>query len=263
MQRNSVRMAHFVMRTDEYSRIEASLRALSGIRTATPSTVTQRYNAMRTTLYLALSVALVTGPVAASAADDAAELWLNPSISFTLDDDTGLEIETAQRWRDADDGRADTYFARLWLNQDVAKNATLSGAIEQRINDGGSDETRLIQQLSTSHGYLRTRLRVEQRFVDGADRMGLRLRPRLGLSVPIDADKRWKFKTDAELFLTLRSTRNGGNDGLTGLRTQIGVSYQANDHLTLSAVYLRQQDIDRTGPDTVGHAPLIGIEFSL
>lgn len=156
----------------------------------------------------------------------------------------------------------DTYFARLWLNQSVADKVTLSGAFERRINDRGSDETRLIQQMSTSHGLLRTRLRLEQRFVDDADRMGLRLRPRMGVAVPLGEDSPWKFKTDAELFLTLRSNNEGGDEGLTGLRTQIGFSYDITDRLSLGAVYLRQQDFEDGGPDQIGHAPLIGIELS-
>lgn len=201
-------------------------------------------------------------PGAARAADDGFEFWLNPSVSVGLDEDTGLELETAQRFRGADDGRADTYFARLWINQDLADNVTLSGAIERRANDGGNDETRLIQQLSTSYGILRTRLRLEQRFVENADRMGLRLRPRLGVKVPVSEDGRWSIKSDAELFLTLRSTSSGGDHGLTGLRTQLGVGYEVSDRLSLSAAYLRQQDIEDGGPDQVGHAPIVGIEFS-
>ena len=210
----------------------------------------------------AVLMALTFAPASAFATDDAAEVWFNPSISFDLDKDTGFEIETAQRLRDADNGRADTYFARLWINQRVSKNATLSGALERRINDGGSNETRLIQQLSTSHGFLRTRLRLEQRFVDNADRMGMRVRPRIGVSVPIDADQRWKFKTDAELFLTLRSTGVGGADGLTALRTQIGISYEVSDKMTLSTAYLRQQDFRAGGLDPVGHAPIFGVEYA-
>lgn len=217
---------------------------------------------MRSAAALTTIAVLAALPTTARASNDGAELWLNPSVSFDLDDNTGLEVETAQRFRDAEDGRVDTYFARLWLNQDVADNVTLSGAFERRINDGGNDETRLIQQMSTSHGILRTRLRIEQRFVDNADRMGLRLRPRLGVSVPLDEEGRWAFKSDAELFFTLRSNNVGGDEGLTGLRTQIGVSYDLNDNLTLSAAYLRQQDFDDGGPDEVGHAPIIGIEFA-
>lgn len=209
-----------------------------------------------------LLLGLVFSPTALLANDDGAELWLNPSVSFDLDNDTGIEIETAQRFRSAGDGRQDTYFVRLWMNQKVAKNANLSGAIERRINDGGSNEARLIQQLSISHGVVRTRLRLEQRFVDNANRAGLRIRPRIGVSLPIDADKKWKFQTDAEFFLTLRSTSFGGDHGLTGLRTQTGVSYKISDHLALSSNYLRQQDFNANGSDRVGHAPIIGIEFS-
>lgn len=217
---------------------------------------------MRKLAALATLIALASAPSAARASEDGFEFWLNPSVSVGLDEDTEIELETAQRFRDGDDGRVDTYFARLWINQDLAENVTLSGAFEQRANDGGNDETRLIQQFSTSHGILRTRLRLEQRFVENADRMGLRLRPRLGVKVPVGEDKRWAVKGDAELFFTLRSNRNGGDEGLTGLRTQIGLSYDVSDRLALSAVYLRQQDINPGRTDQVGHAPLIGIEFA-
>lgn len=84
----------------------------------------------------------------------------------------------------------------------------LRGVIEQRVNNSGADETRLIQQLSTSHGYLCTRLRIEQRFIENAHRMGLRVSPRIGVAVPIDAHERWTFKTYAKLFLTLHITGN-------------------------------------------------------
>lgn len=209
-----------------------------------------------------LSIAAAALPGHALAADDGFEFWLNPSASFDLDADTGLEIETAQRFRDAGDGRVDTYFARLWVNQNVADNVTLSGAFERRQNDGGRDEIRLIQQMSTKQGILRTRLRLKQRFVDDADRMGLRLRPRLGLSVPLDESGKWAIKGDAELFLTLRSTSNGADQGLTGLRTQAGFAYELSERVSVTAVYLRQQDFEQGGPDTVGHAPLIGLELS-
>ena len=207
-----------------------------------------------------LTAAAMVAAVPAHAADEAFEFWLNPSVSVDVDDDTGVELETAQRFRSAADGRVDTYFARLWLNQALSEDVTLGGAVERRINEGGSDETRLMQQLSTRHGLLRTRLRLEERFVDGTGRMGLRLQPRLGVAMRLD--DRWGFYTNAELFFTLKSTSAGGDDGLTGLRTQIGVSYAASDNLALSLTYLRQHDFEDAGPDEVGHAPLVGIEYS-
>lgn len=209
-----------------------------------------------------LIAALIVAPTAALANDDGFEFWLNPSASYSFDDDTGVELETAQRFRNAEEGRADTYFARLWLHQEASDAVTLSAAIERRLNDGGSNETRVMQQMSAKNGIFRTRLRLEERFVDGAERMGLRLRPRLGVAIPVDADGRWTFKTDAELFFTLRSNSAGGDDGLTGLRTQVGIGHDVSERLSLSLVYLRNQSFEDGAPDEVGHAPLLGVEYA-
>jgi hypothetical protein len=213
-----------------------------------------------TAVFVALAVATAHAP--AFATDEGFELWLNPSVSHDLDDRRSVELETAQRLRSAEDGRPDTYFYRLWLNQEVASGLTLSGAAEYRINDGGTDETRLMQQLSARHGIWRTRLRLEQRFVDNADQMGLRVRPRLGVSVPLDEARRWSFRSDAELFITLRATSPTGDEGLTGLRTQVGFGYKVNERLSISAGYLRQQDFLSNRPDVVGHAPILAAELS-
>lgn len=59
-----------------------------------------------------------------------------------------------------------------------------------------------------------------------------------------------------------RATSATGQTGLTGLRTQAGFAYKVSDKLSLSLAYLRQQDIYRNRPDVVGHAPIVGIEFS-
>ncbi len=208
----------------------------------------------------ALAAAALAAP--AHASDEDFELWFNPSVSTDLDDNTGLELETAQRLRDGSRGRADTYYARLWLNQSIGDAATLSLGVERRVNDGGADETRLHQQISLSSGIFRARGRLEQRFVDESGRMGLRLRGRGGVSVPLDAQDRWSANASIETFWTLRSTGAGGQDGLTGMRAQAGIDYAVSDSLTLGLAYLRNQDFRDGAPDTVGHAPLIGIEFS-
>lgn len=217
---------------------------------------------MRRQGILVVSVALATIPSTAYASDDAAELWLNPSVEVGLVDDTAFELETAQRFRSEDDGRVDTYFFRGWVRQNIADNAALAGAVEYRINDGGSNEVRTMQQLSTSHGFLKTRLRLEQRFVDGADRMGLRLRPRLGVGFDLTEDGRWSAGADAELFWVLRGNNVGSDTGITGLRTTVGVEYEVSENLSLGLSYLRQQDFEDGGPDDIGHAPLIAIEYT-
>ncbi len=185
---------------------------------------------------------------------------MSPTITKALDDDTAVEFETGQRFRDADEG-ADTYLARLWLHQDVSSAVSVSGGIEGRVNDGDADETRLIQQAAFKQGMLRARLRIEQRFVEDA-RFGMRVRVRSGVKAPLSADKKWQGYADAEAFLTVRSTSLGGQDGLTGIRTQIGVTRDLSDNLTVGLTYLRQHDVRRNRQDRVAHVPLIGIDFS-
>nr|WP_298929131.1 DUF2490 domain-containing protein [uncultured Erythrobacter sp.] len=158
--------------------------------------------------------ALVAGLSYAPAAyaNQSFEFWLNPSVGTDLDENTAIELETAQRLRSERDGNVDTYFVRLWVKQAISEELTLAGSVERRKNDGGSNELRLIQQLSGKHGIVRSRLRLAQRFVDGrGGHMGLRLRPRLGLSVPLDSDGKWVAGADAELFWTLRDKRRRGN----------------------------------------------------
>ncbi|MHA7819867.1 MAG: DUF2490 domain-containing protein [Erythrobacter sp.] len=197
----------------------------------------------------------------AEANGEAFEFWLNPSVATDVDDDTSVELETAQRFRSTSDGRVDTYFARGWVKQQLADNVTFAGALEYRVNDSGSNEVRTMQQLSTSHGIIKTRLRLEQRFVDGAERMGLRLRPRIGVGFDLTEDGRWSAGADAELFWTLRGNNVGSDTGITGLRTTIGVDYEMSENLSIGVSYLRQQDFEDNGPDEIGHAPLIGLEY--
>lgn len=200
-------------------------------------------------------------PTAVQASEEGAELWYNPSFAFGLDDNTTLEIETAQRIRSASKG-PDTYFARLWLVQDLSSKLSISGGVERRLNDGAANETRLLQQLNAKSGILRGRLRLEQRFIDGAAQTAWRVRSRAGVNVPLNTEKTWRAIADAEGFFTLRATRAGGQTGLTGLRTQLGVAHEVSERIGLSLVYLRNQDIIDGRPDRIGHAPLFGIEFS-
>ncbi len=147
------------------------------------------------------------------------------------------------------------------MNRKIGDGPTLRGAIEQRWNDD-QQERRLHQQLSVRRGIFRSRSRLEQRFVDGDDRMGLRFRQRFGFEVPLDKAGKWSLGANAEGFFTLRAGNAGGDTGLTGLRTTAEIGREIDDRLSDSVGNLRAQDIRSGRADRVGHAPLIGLEFS-
>lgn len=202
---------------------------------------------------------LAAGP--AQASDEAFELWFAPSLRAQLDDDTSLRIETAQRFRNSADGRPDTYFVRLWGSQRVSRHLTLEGAIERRVNDGGRDETRLLQQIVAQHGIFRNRLRLEQRFIDRSVQTSWRLRSEHGVRIDLDREGRWFARGDAEFFFTLQPSTPGGQTGFTELRTQAGLGHRFSRHFSASLSYKRVQTVRRARADVVGHIPMIHMDY--
>jgi hypothetical protein len=209
---------------------------------------------------IVLCLSLISAPAAAS--DEAFELWLAPSVRAPLDDNTAVRIETAQRFRSSRDGRPDTYFVRAWGSQRISKHLTIEAAVERRVNDGGSDETRLLQQLVAEHGIFRNRIRLEQRFIDRAPQTGWRLRTEHGVRIDLDDAHNWFFRADAEFFFVLQATGVTGQTGFTEQRSQAGIGHRFSDHFNASLSYKRVQAIRPGRADVVGHIPMIHMEYS-
>ncbi|QIQ85627.1 DUF2490 domain-containing protein [Erythrobacter sp.] len=211
-----------------------------------------------------LAALLFLAPSAAHAADEDFEAWFNPVFVVDLDEDTYVKLETAQRLRSAGRGREDTYFFRLWAWRKLGDGMRVGGAIERRINDGKRDEIRAMQQVQSALGILRVRMRLEERFAQGAGaRMGLRLRSRAGLAIPLDRAENWHLMADAESFITLRNSFPPGDIGKTALRTQVYLAHRVNERLSVRLGYLRHQEIEPAEPDEVGHAPILGFYLTL
>lgn len=212
-------------------------------------------HALKVTLLAIGSLMAAAAPAVAQ--DEDGELWFNPAFVKQIDDRTSVELETAQRLRQ--DPRNDTYFARLWLNREDGAGRQWSVGVEQRWNGPDEREVRLLQQVGYDWGPLEFRTRLEQRFVDVDPQTGVRLRQRVGTTIPLtDSEDGWALTGDAEVAVTLRNTEPGGQKGVTGLRTFVGFerSYGRYD---VSLGYLRQQDIRDGAEDRVGHAPFVGL----
>lgn len=192
----------------------------------------------------------------ATATEDRFELWLNPSVAVDLDERTFVEIETAQRLRA--EPADDTYYARLWLGRVIGEGVTFSAGAERR-HEGDGRETRLLQQLSYPLGPIKGRTRLEQRFLGDEPRTAWRLRQRLGGAMPLsEIEGGWELVANAEGFFTLRASDPDAQTGLTGVRTFVGLEREFGN-LALSVGYLRQQTVRNRAPDTVGHAPFLGL----
>jgi hypothetical protein len=206
------------------------------------------------------AITLLSAPTALANDDEAGEFWLNPSVTRSLDNRTSIEMETAQRFRSAP--RDDTYFIRGWVNRDDAAGRTWSFGVEQRWNGPDEEEQRLLQQVSYALGPIDMRTRFEQRWVSSDPDVGLRVRQRLGGSIPMsEGDDAWSLTGDAEVFVTLRPTEPDGQTGVTRLRTFLGFE-RSLGRFDLSLGYLREHDIRENGPDRIGHAPFIGFNVN-
>ena len=192
----------------------------------------------------------------AAAAEQQFELWLNPSASVAIDDETFLEVETAQRFRPEPDD--DTYYARLWLGREIAEKVTLYGGVERRY-EGEGREVRFLQQIYYPLGPLAGRTRLEQRLIEGEPDTAWRIRQRVGGALPLSSPEGgWELAANIEGFFVLQPSEPGDQTGLTGIRSFIGIERELGK-LELSLGYLRQQTVRRGAEDTVGHAPFIGV----
>lgn len=195
-------------------------------------------------------------------ADEGFELWLGPSVTKKLDKNASIELETAQKFKSKADKRYDLYYFRGWVRQKAAKGLTLSIAAEKRIADGSKDETRFTQEIDVQDGYFTGRLQLEERFFEKSDgRMGLRVRPRAGVISKLDKKGKWTFDATQELFLTVRAYKAGGDTGVTGLRSRIGITSKVSKNLKLSLHYIRDETFKDKKADKVAHAPKVGVKL--
>ena len=208
----------------------------------------------------ALALGLATP---ALAEENRLEAWFEGTVSKEFEQGTFVQFQTQQRARGSSNPTGDNQTYRLWLGHKVGSVTASVGL--HRSKEGSTKETRLIQQASYDVGSfgLKGRTRVEQRFVDDADKTGWRVRQRIGYALPLSSDEDgWKLVGNAEGFLTLRATSRGGDTGITGLRTFVGFE-RSLGQVDLGIGYTRQQSIRKNAPDRVGHAPTLNLTFNL
>lgn len=192
-------------------------------------------------------------PSAAFARDNDVQLWVYAVATGHLDDDTSVTVDGSSRWRDRANGD-DQQTLRVTFEQDAAEGVRIGGGIGQ-FETGGATEIRPHQQFTFSRGGFSTRTRIEQRFFDGADRMELRLRQRVGYLQPLGPG--WEANIDAE-FLTLTQTRNrNSNVARDQWRGRFILQYHASERFTLGAGYLLVFTPQTGRPDQINHVPQV------
>lgn len=226
-----------------------------------------------------ISALLVTafcliGSTPARAADDAFGAW----TIFTAADRFGDKNNTSQ-WRYAFDaqyryldrnGGAEALLLRPALGLQVNKKFSLFAgyayAIAEPFAGNSVDEHRLWQQAAWTtavggQSSLTLRTRLEQRWLETGDDVGLRLRQQIKWDGPPQGNDGKQLIVWLEPFFNIGQTDWGAEPGLAQLRAFIGVSLPLNDRLTLETGYMPQLVRRKSDTDLLNH--IVSFNFKL
>jgi Protein of unknown function (DUF2490) len=194
-----------------------------------------------------LACATWAQPAAAQTTDDS-QIWLSANTQGAVHGSYRVSVELHSRWRD-DAQRYERTVLRLQGGRTLTKHLTAWFGFEETwpFAERIAEERRLWQQVvfvqpagtwAFSH-----RARLEERFVDGTDRMVPRLRYSLRATRALRAESPWGAVLASEFFLQLRDTFRHGQAYPAGFdrhRSQAGISGRLTAALTVEPSYILQ-----------------------
>ena len=217
----------------------------------------------------ALTVALLFTSTAALATRDDSQVWTQASASVKLSDKWRLSGEVVGRFSDNRNGLYEVEATAL-VGYRLNKNVTVWGGYVHDPQYVGGDftvmEHRAREQVTFDNvaklgsGKLGARVRMEQRWRDGIDGTGWRLRPYAKLSFPIEG--KTALNLSNETFLNLNKTSFQRQSGLDRMRNLISISTPLGKNVTGEAGYLNQYGFVRGAEDTMDHVAYFALSAS-
>jgi hypothetical protein len=217
----------------------------------------------------ALSLALLTSSTAAIAAKEDSQIWTQASASVKLSDAWRLSGEVVGRFSDNRNGLYEIEATAL-VGYRVAKNVTVwGGYVHDPLYSGGDFtvmEHRAREQVTLDNvgkigsGKLNARIRMEQRWRDGIDGTGWRLRPYAKLSFPVHG--KTALNLSNETFVNLNKNSLQRQTGVDRMRNLVSISTPLGKKLTGEAGYLNQYGFVRNGTDTMDHVAYFAVSAS-
>jgi hypothetical protein len=214
-----------------------------------------------------LAVGSLSAP--ASAASDE-QVWANGSVTVKLGERWRLQEELTGRFSDNRNGLYEVESNTL-LGYRLNKVVTLWAGYTHDPQYSGGDftvmEHRAREQVTfdgfamLGKGKLNGRVRLEQRWRDGIDGTGWRLRPYLKYSLPIAG--KTALNLSSEPFFNLNTTTFQRQSGLDRVRNLVTISTPLTGKLTGEAGYMNQHGFVRGGPDTSDNIAYFGMSLSL
>jgi hypothetical protein len=220
----------------------------------------------RSLAMLALAAAI---PARASAASDS-QVWTNAVATVKIGGRWRLQQEFTGRFSDKRDGLYEIESNSLLgyrLNKVVTIWAGYTHDPQYSAGDFTVMEHRAREQVTfdgfamLGKGKLNGRVRLEQRWRDGIEGTGWRVRPYLKYSLPIVG--KTALNISSEPFFNLNTATFQRQSGLDRVRNLVTVSTPLGKALTGEAGYMNQHGFVRGGPDTSDNIAYFGLALSL
>jgi hypothetical protein len=192
-------------------------------------------------------IAFASSSIPARAADEDFQLWITESVSAPLSSAMHGTVDLSQRFRE--DG--DQLLTRGTVEFRLSGAAAAAGGAAYVSTRESADEFRPHQQLTLTYGSLTLRTRVEERFFEHADRMELRLRQRIGATIPVSADL--KAGLAGELLYIAQSRNSGQGAHIDQWRANATLARRLGGALEGTLGYLAILSPRNGGPDKLSH----------
>ena len=223
---------------------------------------------MKTHLLAGLAVISLSSPALAATSDS--QLWAVTSATVKLSGRWRLQEELTTRFSDKKNGLYEIESNTL-LGYRINKVVTLWAGYTHDPQYSGGDftimEHRAREQVTfdgfarLGPGKLSGRIRTEQRWRDGLDGTGWRLRPYLKYSFPIAG--KVALNVSSEPFIDLNTTAFQKKSGLDRVRNLITISAPLSKKLSGEIGYMNQHGFVDGRPDTSDHIAYFAVALSL
>jgi len=200
------------------------------------------------------------------------QIWTNATATVKLSDRWRFSEDVTVRFSEDRDGLYEIEMNSL-IGYRIGKGVTVWAGYTHNPTYSGGDfvvmEHRAREQVTFDNfaklgrGSLNGRIRVEQRWRDGLDGTGWRVRPYVKYTLPFKKGGKTALVLSTEAFFNLNTTRFQRTDGLDRTRSLVAVSTPLGKKLSVEVGYLNQHVFVRDGPDADDHVASFSLNLSL
>ena len=224
-----------------------------------------KFQAVMTTMaFVALAL-----PAPASASEDS-QIWTTGSSTVKIPDNWRISQELVSRFSKNRHGLYEIE-SNTMVGYRLNKVVTVWAGYTHDPQYAGGDftvmEHRAREQVSFDNfakigpGKLSARMRAEERWREGVDGTGWRLRPYAKYSMPLTG--KVSLNLSNETFVNLNTTPFQGRTGIDRMRNLVSISGPMAKNVTGEAGYMNQHGFVRNRPDTSDNIAYFALSLSL